>query len=92
MSESVIPPFAFPLHVPDVRGIEGQPIREGWTDNGMMLRDYFAAKVMQSLIPKRLTASCTSSSWFGVESQALAELAYGIADAMVAQREKGPSK
>ena len=45
--------------------------------NGMTLRDYFAAKAMQSLVALDRT--------YKVET---AEIAYGIADAMLAERNK----
>lgn len=48
---------------------------------GMSLRDYFAAKAMQSVIEK---SSIRTSEM--IESAAIA--AYGIADAMLAERAK----
>ena len=57
---------AFPLY----RG-------QGYRNDGMTLRDYFAAKAMQSL--------CQYAEWTEDE---VAELAYRQADAMIAEREK----
>jgi len=47
---------------------------------GMSLRDYFAAAVLQGIMGNRLYA--------GYEDTAIAKDAYGIADAMLAQRGK----
>ena len=44
---------------------------------GMTLRDYFAAKAMQGIL-------CSGSQW---PDQKIAELAYSMADAMLAGRE-----
>ena len=44
---------------------------------GMTLRDYFAAKAMQGIL-------CSGSQW---PDQKIAELAYSMADAMLAARE-----
>lgn len=49
-------------------------------DGGMSLRDYFAAKVMQSYV----------SSWPDdqqVKAKLVAQMSYQIADAMLAERE-----
>ena len=53
--------------------------------NGMSLRDYFAAKAMQALISSPNTDH-------SVEFSAVADVAYRVADAMLAEREKGKSK
>lgn len=53
---------------------------------GMMLRDYFAAKAMQSMNMSREEAG---RQGFGYESvQSIATRAYQIADAMLAERAK----
>ena len=64
---------AFPIIIPDAQ-IHFQ---------GMSLRDYFAAKAMESIITKK-------SSWFGkiTYEQAVAIDAYLQADAMLKEREK----
>lgn len=51
--------------------------------SGMTLRDYFAAKAMQSLV----LAAYTSSVQVGAESE-VAQQAYSFADAMLAEREE----
>jgi hypothetical protein len=51
--------------------------RTGWpNETGMTLRDYFAAKAMQALIPSGQT----------VDSMKYAESAYALADAMLKAR------
>jgi hypothetical protein len=53
--------------------------RTGWpNETGMTLRDYFAAKAMQALIPSGQT----------VDSMKYAESAYALADAMLKARGK----
>ncbi len=52
---------------------------------GMTIRDYFAAKAMQALISSPNTDH-------SVEFSAVADVAYRVADAMLAEREKGKSK
>jgi len=53
-------------------------------DDGMSLRDYLAAKAMCYLVPLRATHK---TAW-----EDLAASAYEMADAMLAEREKGNSK
>ena len=56
--------------------------RPGTGDGGMTLRDYFAAKAMQSNI-------VILEDWPGGERAAdVAKYAYAMADAMLAEREK----
>ena len=50
----------------------------GW-DDGMSLRDYFAAKAMQGIL---------SSDAEGVDFVYIASSAYRLADAMIAERKK----
>ncbi|MGA9607037.1 MAG: hypothetical protein WBR21_08445 [Rouxiella badensis] len=52
---------------------------ETW-DEGMTLRDYFAAKSMQ--------ATQSNSDWSHLSTQQHAEYAYGVADAMLEARNK----
>lgn len=62
----------------------------GWKDdpdfNGMTLRDYFAAKAMQSMI-----SSHRSGGWNlgvnGTDNETISYAAYAVADAMLAARE-----
>ena len=57
------------------------PKNYGIPNEGMTLRDYFAAKAMQGLL--------ISSSEYGIEEQDCAKYAYQYADAMLAERECG---
>jgi hypothetical protein len=68
-------PPAFPLHNHGVQTL-------GMHISGMTLRDYFAAKAMQAAI-----TGCATRGEVGVYSN-WAGLAYGMADAMLAAREK----
>jgi hypothetical protein len=66
----------------------------GWSNSGgMTLRDYFAAKAMQSFITlqeEALTRDGCMCDWSkdGTSSEIISEQAYGVADAMLAEREK----
>lgn len=69
---------AFPHHVVHPHGWES-PREEG----GMTLRDYFAAKALQGLLAdhvQRITE--------GMNYPLTAKLAYDLADAMLAERDK----
>ena len=55
-----------------------QAIEEAYYDHGMDLRDYFAAKAMQTLVDMDLDDSF----------DAVAEISYTYADAMMKAREK----
>jgi hypothetical protein len=68
-------PPAFPLHNHGVQTL-------GLHVTGMTLRDYFAAKAMQSLI----TASVTEPGCVG-STDNISEYAYQFADAMLKARE-----
>lgn len=54
-------------------------------DDGMSLRDYLAAKAMQGAIPTR-------PNGYEMDTAIMARWAYAMADAMLAEREKGNSK
>jgi hypothetical protein len=61
------------------------PHPSGWRrdpeiSDGMTLRDYFAAKAMQAYINRKEAAQ--------VQDRMIAECAYDMADAMLAQRDK----
>ena len=72
-------PPAFP-HVADILQFDGNSATvKTLTQNGMTLRDYFAAKAMQGIC-----ASGTSLEW---SSDRLAAEAYDLADAMLKARE-----
>jgi hypothetical protein len=67
------------------------PINKNDDTDGMTLRDYFAAKAMQGLIPtydenmvKRELAHTLHLKW----TEQLVTEAYNIADAMLKEREK----
>jgi hypothetical protein len=69
---------AFPGQWYDFQPLTGeQVVREQW--DGMTLRDYFAAKAMQSLISK--------CGFISDEINIAAEKSYVIADAMLRKRE-----
>ena len=53
------------------------PLPGDWTQQGMTLRDYFAAKAMQGVIQRSV-----------VDEPACAKWAYKMADAMLKAREK----
>ena len=55
------------------------PRNDGGTEDGMTLRDYFAAAALQGII---------SNLQNPTEDMQIATLAYGMADAMLAAREK----
>lgn len=65
---------AFPARVNEER-VSG---REAYTDPGMSLRDYFAARAMQSLVANGASLG---------SDQRTAEISYRIADAMISARE-----
>lgn len=57
-----------------------------WPEDGMTLRDYFAAKAMQAFI-----TSLPVLRWNGekIETEAqLSIISYSVADAMIAERDK----
>jgi hypothetical protein len=69
-------PHAFPILELGGNGLE-------LTDTGMTLRDYLAAKALQGL----LAATCTDER-NGAGCAAFAQVAYSMADAMLAERNK----
>lgn len=64
-------------------GFEGDT-RYGKPHDGMTLRDYFAAKAMQSLVQALIV-----SGHYSNEQTNIASIAYEHADAMLAERQKG---
>jgi hypothetical protein len=52
----------------------------------MTIRDYFAAKAMQGMLAQSLGTA------LGIEPEIGAIYAYQMADAMIAEREKGETK
>ena len=56
-------------------------IEIGTPQNGMTLRDYFAAKAMQGML-----AACTG--WSEAQQERLAKCSYAMADAMLKAREE----
>ena len=65
--------FAFP---------SGHNPQRGRQEDGMTLRDYFAAKIMQSLVDKM---NVYADTWNAFEE---ANIAYQIADAMIKVRDE----
>lgn len=53
---------------------------ETWINDGMTLRDYFAAKAMQGLI--------SNPGFDGSETKAVGVTAYAVADLMLKERNK----
>ena len=76
-TQNADPGTAFPIVHPDGRGVQYF---------GLTMRDYFAAKAMQAILP-----TCDGHS-FGPEpgnsNDRLAKCAYAVADAMLAARTK----
>jgi hypothetical protein len=71
-------PPAFP-HVADILQVQGNSaFVKTLTQNGMTLRDYFAAKAMQAIL---------SDQNYSSPDDKLAEASYWIADAMLKARE-----
>jgi len=78
MEENKIPenPFAFP-------NTDGTT----FCTDGMTLRDYFAAKAMQSIIRKYNGTKSDSFDFDDDDETTVAAYSYSIADAMLKQRE-----
>ena len=55
------------------------------SEGGTTIRDYFAAKAMQGAIPTR-------PNGYEMDTAIMARWAYAMADAMLAEREKGNPK
>ena len=76
-TQNTDPGTAFPIVHPDGRGVQYF---------GLTMRDYFAAKAMQAILP-----TCDGHS-FGPEpgnsNDRLAKCAYAVADSMLAARTK----
>ena len=79
-------PLAFP-HVADILQVNGNSIVvKTITQNGMTLRDYFAAKAMQAIIAGNITGKkCEDRSWLEADQWA-PNVSYEIADAMLKAR------
>ena len=66
------------------------PRLDGAVEDGLTIRDYFAAKAMEaivgSFVPEltKLPADAVMNS--GLDNDAFAKLAYGMADAMLRER------
>ncbi len=75
---------AFPLAFQEMDA-QGNPQMAMYAHDGMTLRDYFAAKAMQSAIAGLLPGL----SLLSLNSQDIAEFAYRQADAMLAERNRG---
>ena len=62
----------------------GDPRNPGWTGGGMTLRDYFATKAMVGVL--------AHATLFEQKDIVISVYAYRMADAMIAEREKGETK
>lgn len=71
--------YAFPVGIPSAND-------EGWLNEGMTLRDYFAAKAMQGIFSN--TNVVCFEEIKDLDRQCIPEIAYGVADAMLEVREK----
>lgn len=70
-----------------VPGMSGLPNSECiWPEHGMTLRDYFAAKAMQAAVHVLMDKNVATKQ---EHANAVAKVAYRVADAMLAAREKG---
>jgi hypothetical protein len=76
-------PPAFP-QVLTVQGTNGIRQPEEANLTGMTLRDYFAAKAMQAVIPTKMPNTVNGQNMEAV----IAAVAYGFADAMLEARAK----
>ena len=63
----------------DIQAFPMLDVDGGTAWQGMTLRDYFAAKVMQGMV--------TDSSWQGQTCKTIANISYEMADAMLEARE-----
>lgn len=78
---------AFPNHTLEPNPNGGEP-RIIWQE-GMTLRDYFAAKAMQSLLTLEITADTIDRYERGMlGSPSISLTAYAVADAMLKAREE----
>lgn len=73
---------AFPSQVWIADDDTNQPVPDGWS-NGMSLRDYFAGQVVAGF------STATAAHGQTPSYAQVAKFAYGIADAMLAERRKG---
>jgi hypothetical protein len=91
MSTTPDNPPAFPGQWLDFQPITGeQVVREQWS--GLSMRDYFAANALSLMSNHEILL--TVDKCFPEDSTrvAIAKYAYGVADSMLAEREKGASK
>jgi hypothetical protein len=72
---------AFPVVRTDITGNRGNYMSETYSEGGMTLRDYMAAKAMQGMV--------ANEGWrdWG-QPEMVAKAAYGFADKMLAERNK----
>ena len=91
LDEKNFPAFPMNLKVtgPNIDPINGDEVPSGNTREhvfpGMMLRDYFAAKAMQTLC---VIPVCDWPKSARGNSGSISQMAYEIADAMLAERSK----
>lgn len=80
-------PPAFPCDWKDFQPTTGeQVVREQFS--GMDLRDYFAAKAMNGMLPNYRVSGARSDMHVEHQCEYVARYAYGVADAMLAERAK----
>ena len=70
-------PSAFPVIKTETYWVSDNPLPNTFSEEGMTIRDYFAAKVMQSIYRDNTSFN-----------EGIAEEAYKMADAMLAERSK----
>lgn len=61
-----------------------------WAQDGMSLRDYFAAKALVGLAIQSVGPEAKEAGWDAVNNDDVAREAYRIADAMLAARKAVP--
>ena len=66
----------------------GDPRNPGWIGGGMTLRDYFAAKALQSMIHTIYSTGFTGKSGSPITEEIIAAQSYHFADAMLVERAK----
>jgi len=77
-------PSAFPF--PEIRGFDGCGIREG--SDGMTLRDWFAGQALAEAFDHARNNIEVGADMGYLPEEWAAKMAYGLADAMLAERAK----
>jgi hypothetical protein len=81
---------AFPVVRTDITGNRGNYMSETYSEGGMTLRDYFAAKALAACIaePVEGVAQCVAFELSETTAADFAKAAYQFADAMIKERSK----